>query len=156
MIVGTLVAVLALSATAIAQPGERGDRCKGKRGDHAKKIFATLDLTDTQKEQIQALHEDFKEENSDLFEQMKDLRQQAREQRQSGDKDGAAATREEMKELGEGLRAAREELHEQVKALLTEEQQAQLQEMKEKHERKRGRKGKRGDRATEGTPPNIN
>ncbi|MGE3801802.1 MAG: Spy/CpxP family protein refolding chaperone [Candidatus Kapaibacterium sp.] len=158
MIVGALIAVMALSATAMAQPGE--GRCgeKGKRGPHGGGPLAALNLTDAQKEQVKALHEQFEQDNAALLEQMKSLHDQAREQMKSGDKEAAQQTREEMKGLGEQLREAREGLEQQVEALLTAEQKAKLEEMKAKHGERgegRGGKGKKGEAAAKGVSPNI-
>ncbi len=156
---GTLVALIALTATVFAQPGERGCGDKGKHGPRGEGPLAALDLSDTQKEQIKALHEQFEEDNAATLERMKTLHEQAREQMKSGDKEGAQATREQMKEVRESLREAHEDLRTQVEALLTDEQKAQLEEMKTKREGRKGKKGKRGEGAREGgtggTPPNI-
>ncbi|MCB0711423.1 MAG: Spy/CpxP family protein refolding chaperone [Ignavibacteriae bacterium] len=155
MMVGALIAVVALSATAMAQPGE--GRCGGKGGPRGEGPLAALNLTDAQKEQVKALHEQFEQDNSALLEQMKSLHDQAHDQMKSGDKEAAQQTREEMRGLGEQLREAREGLEQQVEALLTAEQKAKLEELKaQRGERgsRGGGKGMRGE-APKGVPPSI-
>ncbi len=133
------IGVLAVTSM-VAQSTDRRER-KGDAKDRVERGMANLDLTDQQKEQIKALKEQFKAENTTTIEQMKALGAQAREQMQNGDKDAAKATREEMKTLRDALKVERKELREQISAILTDEQKAKLEE-----KRSEGREGKRKGR----------
>lgn len=125
-----------------------------------------LDLTDAQKDQIKALHEQFKADHEDEFEQMKTLHGQMREQRQAGDREGAQAIREQLHALRQSMKADHEALRERIDAILTAEQRAKLEEMKANHPKGdcKGKRGKRGDKGNRGegetgtntTPPSIN
>lgn len=127
------------AATMFAQPGNRGEG-RQQAKDKMAKALEKLDLTDQQKEQIQALKDQFMEENAAAIEQIKELSQQAREQAKSGDREAAKATRDQIKEVRGSLKDDRQELHEQISAILTDEQKAQMKEMRDR--RGKGRKGR--------------
>ena len=137
-----VIGLMVVSSDLMAKRG--GDRGPGRMMKHLR----GLDLTDAQKEQIKSLAEEFKAAHADEFEQMKELGQQAREQRKSGDKEGAKATMQQVKELRESMKADHEELREAILAVLTDEQREQLAERKERcrDKKEKGEKRERGSR----------
>jgi Spy/CpxP family protein refolding chaperone len=140
----TAVGVITLGATlAFAGPGE-GE--KSKRGHHGRQAFGgqleqKLDLTDAQKEQIEAIRKESREQNAEFFEQMKTTRQQFQEAKHRGDETGANALRATMEAQREQMIEIRDAEMQRIEQVLTEEQRTQLQQMKEKMEERRGRRG---------------
>ena len=160
--------LLLSSATLLAQPGmgggpgHRGPGGPGGAGGMGP--LAALNLTDVQKDQVKALHEQFRKDHESDFKQMKTLHDQLRSQMQSGDKDGAKATCDQIKALDEKLHSDFDALHKQVESLLTDEQKAKLQEIIANRPGPREGKGKGmrggpcqcgggdGETGTQGTP----
>ena len=138
--IGIVMMALLLSTGFAYAKGGKGEG--GKHGDRIAKMIEKLELTEAQKTQIQALRDEFQQENAAALERGKALREQMREQMKSGDKEAAKATREEMKEAMGGLKEARQELHEDILAVLTAEQRAELEAMKEKGKDKMKENGK--------------
>jgi Spy/CpxP family protein refolding chaperone len=142
-----MMALLLSTGVAFANKG-KGHGEGGKKGDRIAKMMEKLELTDAQKTQIETLRNAFQQENAAAIERGKALREQMHAQKESGDKEAAKATREQMKEAMSGLKEARQELHEDILAVLTAEQRAQLDAMKEKGKdkmkEKKERKGKKG------------
>jgi Spy/CpxP family protein refolding chaperone len=144
IMMAALMAMIAVSGTAVAQPGPRGPHGPhGKPGDQAKRMAHFLQLTDEQKAQMKELHEKFREENKATIDQMKQLHQQAREQMQNGDREGAKETRDQLRELRASMKDEHMALRDEMKSILTEEQLQKLETMKERRgEHCRGHKGK--------------
>lgn len=141
-----IVLAITIAATVHAQPGHRGG--KREHGEQLEKMAEKLKLTEQQKTQIKALHDNFKKEHEAQFNEMKSLREQMKALKGSGDTEKAAQLREKMKAAKEALKADREKLQQQIAALLTPEQRQQLEQLKaerkERHEQKKGkRKGGR-------------
>lgn len=140
-----MVAVIGLMVVTSDMMAHRGgERGPGKMMKHLR----GLDLTDAQKEQIKSLAEEFKAAHADEFAEMKELGKQAREQRKSGDKEGAKATMQQVRDLRESMKADHEELREAILAVLTDEQREKLAERKERcgEKREKGEKRERGSR----------
>lgn len=132
----------------------RERREHGRPGDCPDRgeIFEKLNLTDEQKAEIRELREEYKEEHADEIERMKELGRQMREQARAGDREGAQATRDEMKELREALGESGEELRNRIGSILTGEQRAALKEhmermkeCREMHRDDRGEGKRRGE-----------
>ncbi len=111
------------------EAGERGPRGQRDRGAMARRLFGDMDLTDEQKEQIRdimkahgderkAWHEEHKDEFQAIREKMRDAR---------GDKDAMDAARKEVQALMESAPKP-DATHDQIRALLNEEQQATFDE----------------------------
>ena len=132
-----------------AKHGERHDarkkrqKCHGKKGD----LLEKLELTDDQKEKIEAIRTDFREENADEMAAIKELKEKAKEQVKAGDREGARATMKEAREIGTAMRADKKEMREDIAALLTDDQRALMQEHEEKI---RACRGEKKDRKREG------
>ena len=117
--------------------GERGDRAhrgeRGQRGPEAmhKRLFADMELTEEQNAQIRETMKAFGAERKAWHEVNKEafgsLREKMRDARQSKDKDAAEAVREEIKALMESAPKP-DAAHDEVRALLNEEQQATFDE----------------------------
>lgn len=161
MFVALAAGLVMTTATIIASAGHGGPGHPG--GPHGDGPdggpFAALDLSDAQKEQMKALHEQFRESHSSQFEQMKALHEQMHEQRANGDVEGAKATREKIQAVRESLDADRQALHQQMDAILTDAQKAKLEELRPKGEGRGKCKGKckKGDNPdAEGATQNAN
>jgi protein CpxP len=138
---------------------------KGMPAERIERMAEELNLSDAQKSQIKAIQEQFKTRNASTFEELKTLHETARQQMKDKNREGAQATREQIKAKMETLKAAGEQMSSQIRNVLTAEQQAKFDEMKQNHEGKGqcgGRHGKSGDRGSRGqgetgqTPMNQN
>ena len=98
-----------------AKGGAKGGHGKGQKMEQA---LAKLDLTEAQKAEIERLKEAFKAKNEGAIEEIKDLREKMRQQQQDGDKEGAKATREQIKTKRQALKEGSGELMEQISAVL--------------------------------------
>jgi Spy/CpxP family protein refolding chaperone len=138
---------IALSATlAIAgtNAGDGGWKHEGK-GGHERGggyMAAKLNLTDAQKQQWQAVEQNFRQDNAAFFEQSKQTREAIHAAREAGDtakadslKANASAQRAQMKQL-------RATIEPKLMAILNADQQAEYQKMKAEREA-------RGDRHQE-------
>jgi Spy/CpxP family protein refolding chaperone len=165
-----LVASLFFAGAATAAPGGGGGPRGG--GNHEKrfeKMQAELGLTTDQASRIKAIMESNKDEMKQLHEQMKSTytpEQQAqmkswRENRTQGQRpsreemkakmDGLGLSegqRQQLKSYREQIKTKRESIRSQIQAILTPEQQAQMEAKKAEFRGKNGGKGKggRGDR----------
>src|SRR5688500_2882789 len=154
---------VAMTASAVAGHGKGagkgmgGGRGKGdgKGGAMIEKIVKRLDLTDDQKARIKTIREQFKTTNAPLIAEVKDLHEQAQAARKAGDKERAQQIRAQAQPKMEQLKTAREQMMQQVLAVLTPEQRAELEKMRDERKEKRGdrkekRKHKGGGRSTQG------
>lgn len=116
-------------------PGRRGPRGPGMGpGGGMMRMLADLNLTDTQKQQVQELIHKSEETNRPMREEMRKL---AEQQRQGTTLSAEDQTR--FTELRTSLRAANEKLRSDVMALLTPEQRTQFEEkQKQRRENRRG------------------
>lgn len=143
--------------------GERGDRGpRGNREDMGRRLFGGMDLSDEQKSQIQDIMKAHGEERKAWHEANKDafdaIRDKMRAAHESQDKDAAQAAREEIKALMDSAPKP-DASHDQIRALLNEEQQAtfderiaKMRDRMEKWKEGRGDGPPRGPRG-EGPPP---
>ena len=113
--------------------GDRGDRPGPPRGVEAmhRRLFAGMDLTEDQKQQIHETMKKFGDERKAWFQAHKDqfqsLREKMREAHQAKDQDAAKAVHEQIKALMESAPKP-DKAHDEVRALLNEEQQATFDE----------------------------
>ncbi len=140
----TMAAVLTLAATvAGAAPHGGGEgRRGGSHGRHAgqqmrQKLAQKLNLTDAQRQQMRAVRESFRERNKDFFQTAKATRQQFRNARRADDTARLEALRPSMQSHREQMKQLRRRQHEQVVAILTAEQRAQLESMKAQRSERR-------------------
>ncbi len=107
----------------------RGDAGGRKFERHA---FRQLNLTDTQREQLRAIHE----RNRQNFQpQREELRQLAQVRRNGGTLTTEQLAR--MQALHDQLRAHGEKLHAEMQSVLTAEQQEQLKQQREQFKQRR-------------------
>ncbi|GAB4187668.1 MAG: hypothetical protein Kow00105_02360 [Phycisphaeraceae bacterium] len=110
------------------KPGPKGPHA---RGDMAHRFFGGLDLTEEQKTQIRDIMKQFGEERRAWHEAHKEdfeaLRDKMRAARESDDPEAVKAVHEEIKALMESAPKP-DATHDQIRALLTEEQQAKFDE----------------------------
>lgn len=140
------------------EPGERGPR--GPRdGDRMHRmLFEGMELTDDQKAQIKEIMQAHGEERKAWHEEHKDefqaLKDKMREAREAKDKEAADAVREETKALM-GSAPKPDAVHDEIRAVLTEDQQAIFDErvakMRERADQWRERRGEGGP--SDGHPP---
>lgn len=138
-----VVGMMAVYTPAVAQKRQHGGgdgMGAGKMG----KVMEKLNLTADQKAKIKALREQFKSNNATALNEVKGLRDQMKNARKQKDRTQMQGFRDQMKTKMDALRPAREQLQNQIAAILTTEQKAELEKMKA--ERKENRGGKRGSR----------
>ncbi len=143
----TMAAAVTLSATmAFAAPHEGGKvRGHGGRGGQrggfmSQRLAEKLNLTDAQKQQIREIQKGFREQNKATFEGARTLHQELRAARQAND----TAKLEALKPQLEAQRTQMKQLHEanrqQILAVLTAEQRAQLETLKAERKQRREQK----------------
>jgi protein CpxP len=140
----TMAAVLTLTSTlAFAHEGGKGRGGHGGRGQRggfmSQKLAEKLNLTDAQKTQIAAISKGFREQNRATFEGSRDLRQQFREARKANDTAKLEALKPQLERQRTELQQLREAHKQQVLAVLTAEQRAQLETLKSERKERRGR-----------------
>jgi Spy/CpxP family protein refolding chaperone len=165
-----VLAIASLSAVALAasiavaqsvktdqaadQQGRRHEwRGQGmKRGFQRDGAFNRLNLTDDQKAKMKQIRESFMASNKPLLDQLRAKRQELRQANEGGTFNEALATQKltETAGLQAKLMGERFKLHQEMQALLTAEQKAQLEQMKAQFKshrgERRGQGGRRGDK----------
>ena len=119
-----------------ARHGQGGMR--GHRGGGA--FFNRLNLTDDQKARLKQIRESFASTNKPLHEQLRAKRQELRQLNEGGTFNEALATQKltEMASLEAKLMGERHKLHQEMLAVLTAEQKAQLEQSKAQFKTRRG------------------
>ncbi len=135
---GVVIAVVMMSLVSVmVAQGRRGMHEGKDHGGKLEQLANKLNLTQQQKDQIRTLHEEFKTSHESDFAAMKELRQEMREHAKNKDRDAMQATREKMHAKMTSIKTDREVLDQQVKAILTAEQQKQLEGLREEMQAKR-------------------
>ncbi|HXI62864.1 MAG TPA: Spy/CpxP family protein refolding chaperone [Pyrinomonadaceae bacterium] len=149
--------VLIVASVAVAQSVKthRGQGQRGAwmgRGFHGGGAFKQLNLTDDQKAKMKQIRQSFMESNKPLLEQLRAKRQELRQESEGGTFNEALTTQKltEMAGLQAKAMGARFALRQQMLAVLTTEQKAQLDQLKAQFKTHRGpRRGKGGPRDNE-------
>ncbi|HEY0347690.1 MAG TPA: Spy/CpxP family protein refolding chaperone [Pyrinomonadaceae bacterium] len=149
--------VLIVASVAVAQSVKthRGRGQRGAwmgRGFHGGGAFKQLNLTDDQKAKMKQIRQSSMESNKPLLEQLQAKRQELRQASEGGTFNEALATQKltEMAGLQAKAMGARFALHQQMLAILTTEQKAQLDQLKAQFKAHRGpRRGEGGPRDNE-------
>ncbi|MFM8480058.1 MAG: Spy/CpxP family protein refolding chaperone [Gammaproteobacteria bacterium] len=110
-----------------ASPDERGER-PDRRGGGMERLFADLNLSDTQRTQVQSIMDKHREATQPLREQMR-----------------SGQGRADRSSIREQMRAAQQKLNDDLSAVLTPEQRQQF-EAKQSEMRERMQNRQRGDR----------
>jgi len=152
------VAIASLSAIALAasiavaqtvttdQSNPQGPRTGHARGDHKGwggmrgGMFKQLNLTEDQQAKIKQIRESFATQNKPLRDQLRAKRQELRQASEGGTFNEALATQKltEMASLEAKLMGVEFQQHQQVLAVLTPEQKAQLEQSKAQFKARRG------------------
>jgi Spy/CpxP family protein refolding chaperone len=103
--------------------GERG--AMAQRGAHGM-MMDSLNLTNAQKEQIQAIHAKYRLRFEALRDSTRPNAQAARAARQAGDTAAARAAMERVRAQGTAVAALRQQEQAEVRAVLTADQRARL------------------------------
>jgi protein CpxP len=120
----------------------------GKHKGHHQAFMKDLNLTAEQQAKIKSIRESFRESHKSEFEAMKAKHQELRKLKQSGaDAQTLAAKREELKGQFPNLKADRERMMNDIKAVLTPEQRAKLEAKKAEFMQRRGGHHKPGGQA---------
>jgi Spy/CpxP family protein refolding chaperone len=125
------IAIVAASA-AVAHPhrGRDGrEACEGREGARRMMIERKLDLTDTQKKEIEALREKQRESMQSLRGEMQKKAVAFRDLRDANDA-RAVAVRDEMRAIREEMEARRLAHRADVEKLLSPEQRKELDDLK--------------------------
>jgi Spy/CpxP family protein refolding chaperone len=142
-----LLGILVAGAVCIAQGrgNGHGEGRGGDRGAMMAKAFDKLNLTADQKAKIKSLRDQFQQTNSAALADLKSLRDQMKAARDAKNADQAKSIGQQMRTKMEALKPAREQLRQQILAILTPEQKAQLDQMKaDRQQKMQDWKGKRG------------
>jgi len=142
--------IIGVSVTASAQAGSKANSENGamvsRRGDAKRMLFRDINLSEAQQTQVKAIREKY-----DF--QARAARDSAREKRELPQSGDSTAARGANKASRKGQRYAgqlTQKAHEEIRSVLTSEQQPifdrNVTEMKKKHEQKSKRKGKGGGR----------
>ena len=145
----TMAAVVTLSASlAFAAPheGKGGKRGRHGRGEFGARMAEKLNLTDAQKQQIEAINKGFRENNKAVFESARDLRQEFREAKRANDTAKLESLKPQMETERAQMQQLRDAQRAQILALLTPEQRTQWEALKAEREQRRSERGPRGDR----------
>ena len=118
-----------------------GGEFRGRRG--GRDFAADLNLTDAQKTQIKAIRDKYKTQFQSLRTQQKPLMDAARAARQKGDTATFRSDMQKARELGQPLRT--QEMNE-IRNVLTPEQQAKFDARQKEMADRRGKWGKKGER----------
>ena len=133
----TMIAGAALLLTASLAIAGHGDGHGKRHGGHDKAGFGhvaeRLNLTETQKQQIEQLHKGVEASVAPLFESLKATKMQLREARQANDTARQESLRATMSAQKEQIRQIHETQHQQFLSVLTAEQRTQLEAMKGNH-----------------------
>lgn len=151
VILVTALVVLMTGAIGLAQ--QRGERRRaGRQGAAARRmrqgvgqgqmlrVLGELDLTDEQKEKVAKLREDFTKRAEENRAEMREAFQELRKFRQENpnDQEGLRKKREEMRGKIAPMREATQNLLEEVKGVLNEDQIKKLEEIQQRGMRRRG------------------
>lgn len=135
-----LMGMMMVGSATFAQGNGDGMGGGRKHMQKLEKAAERLNLTADQKAKIKALRDQFKTAHQSTFAEMKSLKAQIKAAGKGTDQ--AKALREQMKAKMESLRPAQEQLHQQILAILTPEQRAQMEQMKAERKQKGGKRGK--------------
>jgi Spy/CpxP family protein refolding chaperone len=135
MLKSVAIATLTFSLAALAQPagGRRGPMGPGGRTDHIDQLKTYLSLTDAQVETLRSAQQQQREAMRASFTELRAKQKALRAQTQSGTSDPAAVGQLmlDMQATRAKMRAARQEVNDQLAASLTPEQKAKLQTLKD-------------------------
>jgi len=148
ILVGAFIAALvsngAMIATAVAGPGhggwgdreEVGERFEQRAERHLERMADVLDLSESQQEQIRALHEKARTENAPLREQLAASRERVRALCEAETVDAQAIRAEVLSQVDAktALIVSRAEVHSTTLKLLTPEQRALAEKLKPQRE----------------------
>lgn len=135
------LAVLALLVLPLAAGADAG-KGEGHHGKHMDRMAEKLELTDAQREEWKALHEEHHPRMQELQEAMREQHEALREAAKGGfDEAAASAAARRLGDLVAESALERARMHAQLHDMLTEEQRAKLAEF---HEGKHG-KGHHGE-----------
>lgn len=108
---------------------------RGFAAGHQQAMFSQLNLTADQKAQIKAIREASRQQNQALFQSVHAKAAEYRQLRHANDPK-ADAVKAELDALKPQVKAAREATHQQVLAVLTADQRAQLEQFRASHGRR--------------------
>jgi Spy/CpxP family protein refolding chaperone len=139
----TAVAVLTLGASLAVAAPHGGGKFGGNRGDKGEfgaKFAQELNLTDAQKAQIKAIHQESRQNNKAVFEAARQTMQDFRAAKKAGDTAKADAIKANLDTQRAQMKQIREAEMQKVASILTAEQRAKLEQMKAERKGKHGSK----------------
>lgn len=159
MLVGA--ATIAGAQAPTPQEGRQGQGQRGAKGHQGQQgMMADLNLTDTQKEQIKAIHAKYRVQFEQLRAQSRPDVEAARAARQAGDTAAARAAMARARAFGTRVAALRQQELAEVRAVLNAEQrsrfdarQAEMRERKARRDSTRRARGAEGRRPMRGNRP---
>ena len=117
----------------------------GHRGGMRGMMFRGIDLTEDQKARIKTINESFRERTKSLHQELRAKRQELRQTNESGTFNEALATQKltETAGLQAKLMGERFKLRQELQAVLTAEQKAQIEQKRAEMKAKRAERGER-------------
>lgn len=145
-----LLATITLSGSALADQhgGKQGGRHHPGMMQMMDRMAEKLQLTEQQREEIRAIHEEYRPRMKELMQATRETRKALHEAKGSGtsQSDVDALAKAQGENHAEMI-SLRHEIHQRVQTVLTEEQRAQMEEMKEnRKDRMKERREKRRHR----------
>ena len=118
---------------------------RGGRGGMRDMMFRGIDLTEDQKAKIKTINESFRERTKSLHQELRAKRQELRQSSESGTFNEALATQKltETAGLQAKLMGERFKMRQEVQAVLTAEQKAQIEQKRAEMKAKRAERGER-------------
>ncbi len=161
VVLGAALALVAAGEATAQAPADsqrqgevrRGERQRGKHGHNMgqmrragmRGMFRGIELTQAQREQIQAVHAKYRPQFESIRESVKPDLEAARAARKSGDTAAARTAFERTKSARDRAKALHEQQRNEIRALLTPEQRttfdANAQKVKERMERQADKRG---------------
>ena len=127
-----IVLIAATASMAFAGEAAGARQYGGRRAELRREAFRSLHLTEAQRQQIRSIREADRASNADLYRTAHAKRAEYRELRKNNDP-RADSVKAELEALRPQLRAAHEALNNQLRSVLTPEQQAQLDARRQSH-----------------------
>lgn len=143
------VAVLALSATLALAGDHGGGNGHGRHGkggfEFGGKMAEKLNLTETQKQQIKDLNQNFQDQNATFLQSFRQTMTEFRTAKKADDTARLEALRPTMEAQKAQMKQLREAQHQRILNILTAQQRTQLEALKAERESRHEKRGEKRD-----------
>jgi Spy/CpxP family protein refolding chaperone len=136
-----LTAALAVAGVTAAADG-RGEHRNGEgRQERQQKLAETLNLTDAQKQQWDAIRKASREQNADFFAKSKETMDAFRAARDANDQAKMDALKPAVQAQRAQMKQIRDAEHQRILTVLTPDQRTQFEQLKAERETRHGHRG---------------